>query len=479
MVKAVIYARYSSDKQDESSIDAQARACEAYAMAHGYIIVKRYYDEAISGKGSKTALRREYQRMIKDAENRLFDVVLIHKYDRIARNLREHANLEKRLTDNNVSLIAAAQDFGFTSEAKILKSMLWAMSEYYIDNLSSEVKKGHKETALKALHNGGYAPFGYDVVDQKYYINEIESAYVKKIFDCALNRVGYTNLIKEMKLAGITGKRGKPITYNAIYEILRNEKYTGTYVFCQSMGGTREERRAKKDAIKIENALPIIISKAKFDEVQNIMKYRKQTGRKAGYLCSGLVYCGNCGAKMHGGTTHRKGHEYRKYFCSAKCGIGTIDMDFIDRSALEYINDLLDDNNLIALTGALSSFIAGEKFRVKEFNNSIKNQIEQRTEKINNYMNTLGSGALPPEVISDVGSKIVKLKEEIKTLESAEPPQDFSVLQIKDWVTAIRNAPDDKAVKLLIGRINATKTETTMQSTLDSVLGKTGRGDRI
>lgn len=79
MVKAVIYARYSSDKQDEASIDAQVRACTEYAQANGYAITKIYTDEAISGKGAKTASRKAYQQMLKDAHKQFFDLVLIHK----------------------------------------------------------------------------------------------------------------------------------------------------------------------------------------------------------------------------------------------------------------------------------------------------------------------------------------------------------------------------------------------------------------
>jgi len=474
MISAVIYARYSSDKQDEDSISAQVHACESYAPAHGYTITKRYIDEAISGKGSKTASRREYQRLLKDADNKMFDVVLIHKYDRIARNLREHANLEKRLSDNDVTLIAVAQDFGISSEAKIMKSMMWALSEYYIDNLSSEVKKGHKETALKALHNGGYAPFGYDVVEQKYIINELEAAYVEKIFKCALNHEGFTDLIKEMNSAGITGKRGQQIKYSSIYEILRNEKYTGTYLFCQEEEKDRQKRRTKDSAIRIEDALPKIISKDVFDEVQKIMDSRKQTGKKAGYLCSGLVYCADCGAKMHGVTTHRKGHEYKVYYCSEHCGVGTVKMDDVDSTARNYIKDLLSDENTKIIIEALKSYSSGESNRVKEFNDSVNHEIKEKQKLIDNYMSTLGSGALPSELISDIGGKIVTLKEEIKGLQTAEPPKDFTVPQIQVWLQSIRTAPDDKAVRLLIERINANKTEINIESTLKSVLGDNG-----
>ena len=280
MKNAVIYARYSSDKQDEASIDAQVRACREYAASKGYAVLEVYADEAVSGKGSKTASRKAYQKLLRDVNKGRFDTILIHKYDRVARNLGEHVNLEKKLKDRAVELIAVAQDFGSSAEAKIMKTLMWSLSEYYLDNLSSETKKGHRETAMKAKHNGGYAPFGYDVVNQEYVVNELEAGYVRKIFDAAANREGFTAIIEELATAGITGKRGKPIKYTQIYEMLRNEKYTGTYIYTPQEEERREDRRSKPNAIRIENALPQIISKAQFMEVQRIMTERKQTGKR-------------------------------------------------------------------------------------------------------------------------------------------------------------------------------------------------------
>lgn len=258
--------------------------------------------------------------MLRDCDKDQFDIILVHKYDRIARSMAEHINLATRLQSKGVDLIATAQDFGSSNEAKIMRSLMWALSEYYIDNLSDEVKKGHRENALKALHNGGYPPFGYNVVDKQYVINELEAGYVKRIFQAAANRDGYVDILAEMDRAGIRGKRGKPIRYTQIYEMLRNEKYTGVYVYSQSMGSTRELRRQKSNAVRIENALPVLIEKSLFTEVQHIMKERKQVGNKANYLCSGLVYCIECGAKMHGFAPTRKGHKYYNYYCSKNVG---------------------------------------------------------------------------------------------------------------------------------------------------------------
>lgn len=360
MKHAVIYARYLSDKQDEASIDAQVRACREYAASKGYAVLEVYADEAVSGKGSKTASRKAYQKLLRDVNKGRFDTILIHKYDRVARNLGEHVNLEKKLKDRAVELIAVAQDFGSSAEAKIMKTLMWSLSEYYLDNLSSETKKGHRETAMKAKHNGGYAPFGYDVVNQEYVVNELEAGYVRKIFDAAANREGFTAIIEELAAAGITGKRGKPIKYTQIYEMLRNEKYTGTYIYTSQEEERRENRRSKPNAIRIENALPQIISKAQFMEVQRIMTERKQTGKKAGYLCSGLVYC-QCGAKMHGARSVSKGHEYFRYYCSKKCGTPSIRMEEVDKAAVDYLHKLLSPGNQDKIAAALRQYQPGRR----------------------------------------------------------------------------------------------------------------------
>lgn len=358
MNSAIIYARFSSNRQNEDSIEAQIRACTAYAAAKGYKLVGQYTDEAISGKGEKTASRTQYQKMLRDSAHDMFDIILVHKYDRIARNLAEHVNPEKRLDHNGVQLIATAQDFGMSNEAKIMRSLVWAMSEYYSDNLSDEVKKGHKETAIKGMHNGGVAPFGYDIVDQKYIINPLEAAFVKRIFSCAANRLGFVEVLRDMEERGIKGKRGKPIKYTQVYEMLRNEKYTGVYIYSPTIEKTRVDRRKKPNAIRIENALPVIIERPLFEEVQKIMDERKQTGKKAGYLCSGLVYC-ECGAKMHGIKSKRRGHEYQYFYCSKKCGASMVRTDEVDTAAVNYLQDLLSPENQMLIAAALRQYQAG------------------------------------------------------------------------------------------------------------------------
>ena len=187
-MKAAIYTRFSSDNQTELSTQAQVRACTEYAKANGLDIYKIYSDEAISGTEEKTDHRLQYQLMLQDAKQKRFDVLLIHKYDRVARSLEEHVRLSKMMEREKIPIIAVAQNFGTSIEGDFAKQMMWVLSEYYSKNLSKEVRKGHREIALKGLHNGGPAPFGFRVVDQKLVINDLEAFYVRKMFDAALNR---------------------------------------------------------------------------------------------------------------------------------------------------------------------------------------------------------------------------------------------------------------------------------------------------
>ncbi len=489
MENAVIYARYSSDKQTEESIEAQVRACREYAERHGLYVKNVYADEAVSGKGNKTASRKQYQRLLRDCDKGAVKTILIHKYDRIARNLGEHVNLEARLKADGTRLVAVAQDFGTSSEAKIMRALMWSLSEYYIDNLASETRKGLRETALKGLHTGGYPPFGWDVVGEKgnrhYQINDMEAGYVRKIFDAAQSGEGFAALIEEMEAAGIKGKRGKPIRYPQIYEILRNEKYTGVYLYSPTEAVRRGDRRAKSEAIRIEGGIPAIIGKEQFAEVQKIMRERQHTGRKASYLCSGLVYC-QCGARMHGITSRRKGHEYQYFTCSKKCGAAVVHMEEVDAAAVKYVRELLTPGNQQRIADALRQYQAGEGARMTEFKQAVKKRVREKQDQYDALMNNLSGGTLPPEVVADVGNRMRELKAEIAALEAAEPPKDFTTETVKAWLENIKAAPDREAVRLLIERINVLRTgdETektvfNMQSTLKTVLGNNGCGDRI
>ena len=103
-MKAVIYARYSSDNQREESIEGQLRENKAFAEKNGIEIIGTYIDRALS---AKTDNRPEFQKMIKDSSKGLFDIVIVWKLDRFARNRYDSAFYKATLKKNNVKVMSA------------------------------------------------------------------------------------------------------------------------------------------------------------------------------------------------------------------------------------------------------------------------------------------------------------------------------------------------------------------------------------
>ena len=116
---AVIYARYSSDNQREESIEGQIRECTAYAEKNGITVIKHYIDRVFS---AKTDNRPEFQQMIKDSGKKLFDVVLVWKFDRFARNRFDSANYKMILKKNGVHLISVMEPIAEGSQGILVSA---------------------------------------------------------------------------------------------------------------------------------------------------------------------------------------------------------------------------------------------------------------------------------------------------------------------------------------------------------------------
>ena len=169
--RAVLYARFSSDNQRSESIDAQIRAMKSYCDYHQIAIIDTYIDEA---KSATTAQRPAFQKMIADSKSHNFNIVLVHKLDRFARNRYDSALAKRELKRNGVAVYSVLENLDNSPESIMMEAVLEGMSEYYSQNLAREVMKGLVENALQCKHTGGKPPLGYDVdlKTRKLIINE-------------------------------------------------------------------------------------------------------------------------------------------------------------------------------------------------------------------------------------------------------------------------------------------------------------------
>ena len=168
---AVLYARYSSDKQREASIDDQLRVCREYCKAENIAIVAEYADYALSGK---TDHRPEFRRMIANAPES--DYVVVYMFDRFSRDRLDSAAYKKALRDCGVRVVSATERVEDTPEGGLHEGLMELLSEYYVKDLARKVRRGMEGNALKAMDNG-YRVYGYrtDEATRMYVIDEAEA----------------------------------------------------------------------------------------------------------------------------------------------------------------------------------------------------------------------------------------------------------------------------------------------------------------
>ena len=304
MIKAVIYARYSCDNQREESIEGQLRECKAFAERKGYTLVGSYIDRAMS---AKTDNRPEFQRMIKESAKELFDVVIVWKLDRFARNRYDSAHYKATLRRNGVKVVSATEVISEGAEGIILESVLEGYAEYYSAELSEKVIRGMTENALKCQYNGGNVAVGYKIDEHKHYqIDELTAPFIKDAFLMYVNGKQIRDIVEYLNDSGIRSSCGKPMTKTTVSAILQNRKYIGEYRY--------------RDVV-IPDGIPAIISKELFALAQDRAKKNKYAPAmyKADdkYLLTTKLLCGDCGKHMVGESgTSRTGKKYYYYKCS-------------------------------------------------------------------------------------------------------------------------------------------------------------------
>ena len=345
MERVVAYARYSDDGQREESIEAQLRAIHEYAKKHNMRIKREYIDRARSGTNDR---RPEFQRMIEDSKSRKFTKVIVHKFDRFSRNMEDSIMYTVQLRKNGVTVVSAMEQFDDSPMGGLMRYISLAMADMFSKNLSGEVEKGKRENAYKGMHVGGIPPLGYDVdrSTMKLIINEKEAESVKLIFSMYLDSQGYGKIIDKLNLLGYKTKRGHAFGKNSLHEILRNEKYIGTYVYNRTKCKTGEKYNRHKinpdnEIIKVENAHPAIISREDFDRIALKMAENRKNApshtAKAVYLLSGKIFCAECGSRYNGINRPAKGNnsQYISYRCSRRNGSLKCKNPEIRREAIE------------------------------------------------------------------------------------------------------------------------------------------------
>lgn len=332
MQKAAFYIRVSTDEQTEYSPDAQKSALLDFAQKNKLLVENEhiFMDEGISGR--KAEKRPAFMRMIGLAKRkpRPFDVILVHKFDRFARN-REDSVVYKSLLrkECGIKVISITEHIEDDKFAIILESMLEAMAEYYSLNLSDEVKKGMVEKAKRGEHSGT-SPLGY-YLEKDSKILQVDSQY-SEIIPLIFHGYVYDNkslfeLSKYLNLSGYMTKNNKPFSKRTLEYIIQNPVYCGYNRWNYRKGGLNVPNPSEEWIIEKGDHEPLI-DKELWDKAQKKLckhkllytKKSRPASEKRHWL-SGLLHCSTCGGTMTANLVRGKYISFRcsKYF-KGSCG---------------------------------------------------------------------------------------------------------------------------------------------------------------
>ena len=447
MNRAVVYARFSSDNQRDESIDAQLRAINEYADKNNIKIVNQFIDRAKSATSDK---RPEFQNMIKfcEADTTGISMVIVHKLDRFSRDKYDSAMYKQKLKVKGIRVVSVLENLDNSPESLILESVIEGMAQYYSANLAREVAKGQRENGLRAMHNGGDAPLGYDVTnDKRYAINKEEAQAVKIIFDMYVNGYSYSNIIDKLNDLGYKTKRGNKFGKNSLHGILSNEKYTGVYVFNKTqrkgINGKRNghKQKSEDEIIKVEGGMPQIIGKDIFIQAQEMMQKRKKApgSHKAItlYLLTGIIKCGECGHAMQGNKRKDKyGNDYISYRCGCRkqkrdCKNKEIKREYLEEFVLTELEEhVLNDNAIPALSKELNERLKTKSNDNHEMLNNLRNKLDKVNKEIENILTGIMNSMLKDkldeleQVKLNLDLKINELSIESNSVESVDITED-------------------------------------------------------
>ena len=333
--KCYIYTRVSTAIQvDGYSLEAQKDKLRKYAEFQDYTIAGEYSDEGFSGKNIQGRL--DFQRMLQDIQDRKDDVdyVLVFKLSRFGRNAADVLNSLQLMQDFGVNLICVEDGIDSSKDAgKLMISVLSAVAEIERENIRTQTMAGREQKAREGRWNGGFAPYGYKLVDGELMIAEDEAEVIRLIYDRYIHtNEGTSSVAKYLNDHGYVKKIRQNGTIpgfsdHFVKKVIDNPVYMGKIAYgrrrTEKKIGTRNEMHVveQSEFPVYDGKHEAIISEADWNLAQEKRKknaYRREKVHDVNHvhLLSGLLRCPDCGKPLYGNIAkaHSKDNKTRYYY---------------------------------------------------------------------------------------------------------------------------------------------------------------------
>ena len=284
MQRAAAYIRVSDERQDEFSPDSQLKLIREYCAQNNFELLENliFYDDGISAKNAER--RKEFCRMIETAKSPAhpFDAIIVWKYSRFARNQEESIIYKSLLRRHGVKVISVSEPMSNDPFSSLVERIIEWMDEYYVVRLSSEVKRGMIEKALRGQLNNS-PPIGYILKGKRLVIDTQEAEIIKQIFSNFNKGSNTAEVARHLNEQGYRTRNDKPFEGRSVRYILQNPIYVG-YIRWSKDGRMASNRHFdSKNFIVVKGEHKPIISDEDFEIAQiRLSRLSKKRQKSAG-----------------------------------------------------------------------------------------------------------------------------------------------------------------------------------------------------
>lgn len=428
------YCRVSTDKSDQlNSLETQKEFFLEYTKRTGDNLIKLYADEGISG--TKIKNRKEFQRMLADAEKGLFDMVVVKDISRFARNTVDLLQSVRKLKSLGIETQFLTANMTSMGNSEFVLTIFGALAQEESANTSKRIKFGKKMNAEK-----GRVPnivFGYDKTIGDYFnlsINENEAMAIRQIFQWYTEEgYGGSKIANMLNERGIKTKRGNNWSQNSVCRILTNEIYTGKIIngkeeIADFLTGQRKEKDESEWLVTLRPELRIIEDEV-FDKAQDILKGRhdsfKITHERQSnkYLFSTLIKCKECGWSFRR-TVRQYKNTYVRWVCSGHNGKGadscpnavTVDEEELIQALQDYFQEILSKKKKV-INYVIKEFQRVYKAKDEniEYEKQLNTELNRLRKSREKYMDMYTDDLISREELNE---KIGGMRKEIERLEN-------------------------------------------------------------
>ncbi len=374
VTRAFSYARVSTKHQSGLSIEGQLQVCRRFAEMFGIEIIREFSDK----ESGSALVREQFDVMLELAKSGTVDGILCEKYDRFSRAGASGEVLIQEIEKKHPLKVIAAAELIDTSTplGKAMRGIKMIFSALEREEIVDRTTRRMRDIASHGYWMGGKPPLGFKVASEvssdgktrkRLVIDELTAPLVKEIFRMYADGKSQREIVDWLNDNGYQTARGNKFSKNSLSDLLRNEKYVGTYTY--SVGSKKTKHQHRDEALRIPDGLPRIISDDTWEAVKT--RFIAHSGYVHKYHLAGILFCGVCGNAMHG-----HGGKQPDYRCTNhKPGI-SVTKKKVETFALGYVEHEI----LVEMTDADFEIMAEA---VNRRASEVKNRNQDKVDKLN------------------------------------------------------------------------------------------------